>query len=53
MFSCEICGVSVKYKKEHLSKRHSIDEGVYQELVEKRDRGQDITADLPGAVLKL
>ncbi len=48
LFDCSICGVSVKYKKEHLNKKHQIDEEVYEELIEKKNRGEDISEDLPG-----
>ena len=47
LFDCSICGVSVKYKREHLNKKHQIDEEVYEELIQKRKRGEDISKDLP------
>jgi hypothetical protein len=40
--------VSVKYRKEHLNKKHQIDEQIYTELIEKKSRGEDISTDLPG-----
>ena len=48
LFDCTICGVSVKYKREHLNKKHQIDEDVYEDLVKKKMRGEDISKDLPG-----
>jgi hypothetical protein len=48
LFDCVICGVSVKYKREHLQKKHQIDQDVYEELIEKKNRGEDFTKDLPG-----
>ena len=48
LFDCSICGVSVKYKKEHLNKKHQIDEEVYEELIDKKNRGEDISEHLPG-----
>ena len=47
LFECIICGVSVKYKREHLNKKHQLDEEVYEELIAKKARGEDISADLP------
>ena len=47
LFDCIICGVSVKYKREHLNKKHQLDEDVYEELIAKRARGEDIRGDLP------
>ncbi len=47
LFECRICGVSVKYKREHLNKKHQITEEVYDELIEKKNRGEDISEDLP------
>ena len=47
LFNCLICGVSVKYKREHLNKRHQIEEDVYEELMEKKSRGEDIAEQLP------
>jgi hypothetical protein len=38
----------VKYKREHLQKKHQIDQDVYEELIEKKNRGEDFTKDLPG-----
>jgi len=47
LFDCIICGVSVKYKREHLNKKHQLDEDVYEELIAKKARGEDISEDLP------
>jgi len=47
LFDCVICGVSVKYKREHLNKKHQLDEDVYEELIAKKARGEDISEDLP------
>ena len=47
LFDCEICGVSVKYKREHLNKKHQVEEDVYEELIAKKARGEDISEDLP------
>lgn len=47
LFDCMICGVSVKYKREHLNKKHQLDEDVYEELIAKKNRGEDISEDLP------
>jgi len=47
LFNCTICGGSVKYKREHLAKKHQIDEEVYEELIIKKGRGEDITKELP------
>ena len=47
LFECGICGTSVKYKREHLNKKHGISEDVYETLIEKKDNGEDISADLP------
>jgi len=47
LFDCIICGVSVKYKREHLNKKHQLDEDVYEELIAKKNRGEDISEDLP------
>ena len=47
LFDCVICGVSVKYKREHLNKKHQLDEDVYEALIAKKARGEDISADLP------
>ena len=47
LFECKICGVSVKYKREHLNKKHQIDEDVYEALVERQERGEDISKELP------
>ena len=49
LFYCEICGVSVKYKKEHINKTHQIDVETYTELIEKRSRGEEIASHLPGS----
>jgi hypothetical protein len=38
----------LKYKREHLQKKHQIDQDVYEELIEKKNRGEDFTKDLPG-----
>ena len=48
MFNCLICGVSVKFKKEHLNKKHLIDEDIYEELVIKKEKGEDISENVPG-----
>ena len=40
LFECIICGVSVKYKREHLNKKHQINEDVYDELIAKKSRGK-------------
>ncbi len=40
LFECAICGVSVKYKREHLSKKHQINEDTYDELIDKKNRGE-------------
>ena len=47
LFDCVICGVSVKYKREHLNKKHQLDEDVYEALIAKKARGEDISEDLP------
>ena len=47
LFECIICGVSVKYKREHLNKKHQITEDVYDELIAKKSRGEDISDVLP------
>ena len=47
LFECMICGVSVKYKREHLNKKHQITEDVYDELIAKKNRGEDISDVLP------
>jgi len=47
LFDCIICGVSVKYKREHLNKKHQLDEEVYEELVNRKKRGEDISDSLP------
>ena len=47
LFECIICGVSVKYKREHLNKKHQITEDVYDELIAKKSRGEDISGVLP------
>ena len=47
LFECMICGVSVKYKREHLNKKHQITEDVYDELIAKKSRGEDISDVLP------
>ena len=47
LLQCAICGVSVKYKREHLNKKHQISEDVYDELIAKKQRGEDITEELP------
>ena len=47
LFDCVICGVSVKYKRGHLNKKHQLDEDVYEELFAKKARGEDISEDLP------
>ena len=47
LFDCIICGVSVKYRREHLNKKHQITEEVYEELVAKQKRGEDINHALP------
>jgi hypothetical protein len=47
LFQCVICGVSVKYKREHLNKKHQITEDVYDELIERKNRGEDISEVLP------
>merc|ERR1719471_2772174 len=47
LFDCIICGVSVKYKREHLNKKHQLDEDVYEALIAKKARGEDISEDLP------
>ncbi|TRY71884.1 hypothetical protein TCAL_08435, partial [Tigriopus californicus] len=47
LFDCVICGVSVKYKREHLNKKHQITEDVYDELILKKSRGEDISDSLP------
>ncbi len=47
LFECIICGVSVKYKREHLNKKHQITEDVYDELIAKKERGEDISDALP------
>ena len=47
LFDCIICGVSVKYRREHLNKKHQITEEVYEELVAKQKRGEDINNALP------
>ena len=47
LFECIICGVSVKYKREHLNKKHQITEDVYDELIAKKSRGEDISDALP------
>ena len=39
--------MSVKYKREHLNKKHQISEDVYDELIAKKQRGEDITEELP------
>ena len=39
--------MSVKYKREHLNKKHQISEDVYDELIAKKRRGEDITEELP------
>ena len=47
LFDCIICGVSVKYRREHLNKKHQITEEVYDELIAKKNRGEDIKEELP------
>lgn len=47
LFECIICGVSVKYKREHLNKKHQITEDVYDQLIAKKSRGEDISDVLP------
>ena len=47
LFVCDICGVSVKYKREHLHNKHQITEAVYDELATRKSRGEDIAPDLP------
>ena len=47
LFDCIICGVSVKYRREHLNKKHQITEEVYDELIAKKNRGEDISEVLP------
>ena len=47
LFECMICGVSVKYKREHLNKKHQITNDVYDELISKKNRGEDISNVLP------
>ena len=47
LFDCIICGVSVKYRREHLNKKHQITEDVYDELIAKKNRGEDISEVLP------
>ena len=39
--------MSVKYKREHLNKKHQLDEDVYEALIAKKARGEDISEDLP------
>eukprot|EP00095_Tigriopus_kingsejongensis_P008992 maker-scaffold783_size97670-snap-gene-0.20 protein:Tk08992 transcript:maker-scaffold783_size97670-snap-gene-0.20-mRNA-1 annotation:"hypothetical protein HMPREF1544_09400" len=51
LFDCVICGVSVKYKREHLNKKHQITEDVYDELILKKNRGEDISDSLPAREL--
>ena len=46
LFECNICGVSVKYKREHLNKKHQITEDVYDELIAKKNRGEDISGNV-------
>ena len=47
LFECIVCGVSVKYKREHLNKKHQISEELYDELIAKKNRGEDISDSLP------
>ena len=39
--------MSVKYKREHLNKKHKISEDVYVELMAKKQKGENITEELP------
>ena len=45
LFNCVICGVSVKYKREHLNKKHQITEDVYDEIIAKKNRGEEISGN--------
>jgi hypothetical protein len=47
LYDCKICGVRIKYLREHLNKKHRISEEVYDELIVKQSRGEDISGSLP------
>merc|ERR1719361_1613242 len=47
LFHCNICGVDVKHRREHLSKKHRINEEIYRQLMKKKSRGENITEILP------